>query len=357
MIEALYNDSIALLKMMIATQSYSKNEEELGDKICAFLDERDIVYNRDLNNIILKSPNWKRKNPVVLLNSHIDTVKASDKWTKQPFEPTEEDGCLFGLGSNDAGASVVSLLAAFRYLTSKEQPYNLMMVMSAEEEISGQNGIARALHALPSIDFAVVGEPTQMQMAVAEKGLMVLDCVAHGVAGHAARDEGENAIYNAMLDIEWFKCFIFPEPSNYLGNVKMSVTQINAGSQHNVVPDRCEFVVDVRTTDRYSNNEILDIINEHVNCEVNARSTRLNSSFTPAGHPMVVRGQQLGLSSYGSPTLSDQALMPFPTIKVGPGNSARSHTADEFIRLEEIKDGIDIYIKLLDGLEDIPTGS
>ena len=281
----------------------------------------------------------------------MDTVKASDKWTRPAFEAVEEDGRLYGLGSNDAGASVVSMLAAFRALSQKEQPYNLMMIISAEEEISGANGIEHVLKSMPTIDFGIVGEPTQMQMAVAEKGLVVLDCVSHGEAGHAARDEGDNAIYKAMLDIDWFRCFSFPLTSNYLGDVKMSVTQINAGSQHNVVPDSCSFVVDVRTTDKYSNQSVVDIVKEHVACTVEPRSIRLNSSFTPEGHPFVARGRELGLSSFGSPTLSDQSLMAFPTVKMGPGNSARSHTADEYIRLDEIQHGIELYIQLLDGLE------
>ncbi len=350
MINELYTDSVALLKKMIAIPSFSREEHLVVEGIIEFLEEKNLAYERVLNNLVLKSPHWKSRKPTLLLNSHIDTVKASDKWTKDPFHPTEEEGRLYGLGSNDAGASVVSLLAAYRFLIQKEQQYNLILLISAEEEISGKSGIEHVLKTLPAIDFGIAGEPTQMQMAVAEKGLMVLDCVAHGEAGHAARNEGVNAIYLALQDIDWFRCFQFPLQSNYLGDVKMSVTQINAGSQHNVVPDKCHFVVDVRTTDCYKNQEILDIITENVTCNVQARSTRLNSSFAPTDHPIIVQGQALSMATFGSPTLSDQALMPFPSVKIGPGNSARSHTADEYIRLDEIRDGIDKYIKLLHGL-------
>lgn len=351
MINDLYVESVDLLRKMISVPSFSKQEDEVVQTIIEFLEAKELSFERSINNIILKSPHWKNRNPTLLLNSHIDTVKASEKWTKNPFIPVEEEGKLYGLGSNDAGASVVSLLAAYRFLIQKKQKYNIILVISAEEEISGKNGIEHVLKELPSVSFGIVGEPTQMQMAVAEKGLMVLDCIVHGEAGHAARNEGINAIYLAMQEVEWFKCFKFPEQSNYLGDVKMSVTQINAGSQHNVVPDKCHFVVDVRTTDRYSNNEILEIINENVACEVTPRSTRLNSSFAPTDHPLIISGQKIGMVSYGSPTLSDQALMSFPSVKLGPGNSARSHTADEYIRLDEIKDGIEKYVKLLHGLE------
>lgn len=351
MINELYKDSISLLQKMISIPSFSREEGNVVEGIIDFLEEKQITYERVLNNLILKSPNWKNRKPSLLLNSHIDTVKASDKWTKDPFFPAEEEGRMYGLGSNDAGGCVVSLLAAFRFLIQKEQKFNLVLVISAEEEISGKNGIELVLKELPKIDFGIAGEPTQMQMAVAEKGLMVLDCVSHGEAGHAAREEGVNAIYQAMKDVDWFRCFKFPKQSNYLGDVKMSVTQIEAGRQHNVVPDKCHFVVDVRTTDCYTNLEVLDIINENVTSEVKPRSTRLNSSFAPVEHPIIVQGQNLSMATFGSPTLSDQALMPFPSIKIGPGNSARSHTADEYIRLDEIKDGIDKYIKLLHGLK------
>lgn len=351
MINELYKDSIDLLRKMISVPSFSREEDDVVETIIDFLNTKELSYERSLNNIILKSPHWKNRNPTLLLNSHIDTVKASEKWTKNPFIPVEEEGRLYGLGSNDAGASVVSLLAAFRFLIKKKQKYNIVLLISAEEEISGKNGIEHVLKELPPISFGIAGEPTQMQMAVAEKGLMVLDCVCHGESGHAARSEGVNAIYLAMQEIEWFKCFNFPEQSNYLGDVKMSVTQINAGSQHNVVPDRCHFVVDVRTTDRYSNEEILHIIKENTICDVTPRSTRLNSSFAPIEHPIIVSGQKNGMTTFGSPTLSDMALMPFPSLKIGPGNSARSHTADEYIRLDEIKEGIEKYIKILHGLE------
>ena len=289
--------------------------------------------------------------PTILLNSHIDTVKPVSGWTKDPFTPEEtEDERLYGLGSNDAGASVVSLYSAFCRLTEHEQPYNLIFLASCEEEVSGKNGIEAALKQLPPIAFAVVGEPTGMHPAVAEKGLMVLDCVAKGKAGHAARNEGVNAIYKAMKDIEWFATYQFPEKSDFLGPVKMSVTVVNAGTQHNVVPDRCEFVVDVRSNECYSNEELYRLIQQNVECEVTPRSFRLNSSRTDLNHPFVRRAVMMGLEPFGSPTLSDQALMSFPSVKIGPGQSSRSHSADEYICLMEIREAIEVYVRLLDGL-------
>ena len=288
----------------------------------------------------------------MLLNSHIDTVKPAAGWTKDPFNPEEsEDEKLYGLGSNDAGASVVSLYAAFTRLIEKEQAYNLIFLASCEEEVSGKNGIESALVDLPPIAFAIVGEPTGMQPAVAEKGLMVLDCVSIGKAGHAARNEGINAISLAMKDIEWFHTFQFPEKSDFLGPVKMSVTIIHAGTQHNVVPDRCEFTVDIRTNEFYPNEKLFELIKEQVDCEVKARSFRLNSTRTALDHPFVKRAVMMGKEPFGSPTLSDQALMPFPSVKIGPGNSARSHAADEYIGLMEIREAIDTYVRLLDGLK------
>lgn len=246
---------------------------------------------------------------------------------------------------------MVTLLQVFFILSQKKQSYNLIYAAVAEEEISGEKGISSLLQELPQIDFAIIGEPTGMHLAVAEKGLMVLDCVAYGKSGHAARDEGDNAIYKALEDINWFKEFVFPEQTTFLGPVKMTVTQINAGTQHNVVPDQCSFVVDVRSNEMYSNQELLEIITQKVNCTVTARSTRLSSTATPLDHPVVKQGKILGRKLFGSPTLSDQALLPFPSVKIGPGDSSRSHTANEYVMLKEIEEAIEVYVGLLDGVE------
>jgi acetylornithine deacetylase len=345
------NDSIALLQQLIAIPSFSKEENTVADFLERFIEIKGYIALRKDNNVWMLSPGFDPNKPTILLNSHIDTVKPVAGWTRQPFSPIIEDGKLFGLGSNDAGASVVCLLYSFFYLTQHQQTYNLIFAASAEEEISGKNGIESLLQELPKIDFAIVGEPTGMQLAVAEKGLMVLDCDVAGVAGHAARNEGENAIYKALKDIEWFKTYKFTKNSELLGDVKMTVTQINAGSQHNVIPDKCTFVVDVRSNELYSNQEILEEIKAHVKCKVQARSTRLSSTATPHEHPIVKRGMELGRIVFGSPTLSDQALMSFLSLKMGPGMSTRSHTADEYILLDEISEAIEIYMQLLDGLE------
>ena len=344
------NDAIALLQQMIAIPSFSREESMVADFLEKYIESRGYVASRSANNIWLMSPGFDPSMPTVLLNSHIDTVKPVSAWVKNPFEPIIENAKLFGLGSNDAGASVVCLLQAYFYLTQQKQSFNLIFAATAEEEVSGRNGIESLLAELPKIDFAIVGEPTQMHMAVAEKGLMVLDCESKGVAGHAARNEGENAIYNALKDIEWFKNYVFEKKTDLLGPVKMSVTQITAGTQHNVIPDKCSFVVDVRSNEMYSNEEILAEIQKCVSCDVKARSTRLSSTATPLDHAIIKRGRSLNRNTFGSPTLSDQALMPFASLKMGPGESSRSHTADEFILLEEISDAISIYIQLLDGL-------
>jgi len=345
------NDAIALLQQLIAIQSYSKEESTAADFLERYIEIKGYVVSRKENNVWMLSPGFEPKRPTILLNSHIDTVKPVAGWTRDPFSPVIEDGKLFGLGSNDAGASVVSLLHAFFYLTQKQQHYNLIFAASGEEEISGENGIESLLQELPKIDFAIVGEPTGMNLAVAEKGLMVLDCIVTGQAGHAARNEGDNAIYKALPAIEWFKNYEFEKKSELLGAVKMTVTQINAGTQHNVVPDTCSFVVDVRSNEMYSNQEILDEIQKFIDCDVQPRTTRLSSTATPINHPIVNRGIELNRSVFGSPTLSDQALMTFPSLKMGPGESFRSHTADEYILLDEIGVAIEIYIQLLDGLE------
>ncbi|MCD8178438.1 MAG: M20 family metallo-hydrolase [Tannerellaceae bacterium] len=346
-----FYEAIDLLKGMVAIPSYSREENQVAD----FLEKnfRLLGYNpqREGNNVWIQAAGYDALKPTILLNSHIDTVKPVSGWTVNPFLPEEDDnGKITGLGSNDAGASVVSLFTAFRLLIEKQQPYNLIFLASCEEEVSGREGIEKALTKLPPVDFAVVGEPTGMQPAVAEKGLMVLDCTVRGKSGHAARNEGENAILKAIPVIEWFSTYRFPKQSEFLGAVKMSVTIIQSGTQHNVVPDACVFTVDVRTNECYSNEQLFELIKEHVSCEVEARSFRLNSSHTPAGHPFLKRAGLLERIPFGSPTLSDQALMNFPSVKIGPGDSARSHSADEYIYVHEIREAIDLYVRLLDGL-------
>lgn len=345
-----YYCAIDLLKEMIAIPSFSREEDKVTDLLAGYLQKNNLEYNRKGNNIWVQSPDFDTTKPTILLNSHIDTVKPVSGWTKKPFIPTVEDDKLYGLGSNDAGASVVSLLHAFILLNQKQQDYNLVFLASCEEEVSGKNGIESVLNEIPQPDFAIVGEPTGMHPAVAEKGLMVLDCTSYGKSGHAARNEGDNAIYKAIKDIEWFRNYNFPEVSNLLGAVKMTVTMIESGTQHNVVPDKCKFVIDVRSNELYSNQDIFEIIDKHTECEVKPRSFRLNSSKIAHENPFVQRTIMIGKQPFGSPTLSDQALMPFPSVKIGPGDSARSHSADEFIILDEIREAIEYYVKLLDGL-------
>ena len=350
MIQEQTNDAVVLLQQLIAISSISKDEKNVADFLERFLEMNGYIVSRKYNNIWLLSPGFDSTRPTILLNSHLDTVKPVQGWTRNPLLPSIENGKLFGLGSNDAGASVVSLLYAFFYLTQQQQSYNLIFAASSEEEISGENGIESLLNELPPIDFAIVGEPTGMNIAIAEKGLMVLDCIVYGQAGHAARNEGENAIYKALPAIDWFRNYEFFKKSDLLGAVKMTVTQINAGTQHNVIPDKCTFVVDVRSNEMYSNQDILEEIEKNLSCEVQARSTRLSSTATPLNHPIILRGQALNREVFGSPTLSDQAFMSFPSLKMGPGSSSRSHAADEYILLSEIEEAIDIYIQLLDGL-------
>lgn len=345
------SQAISLLKQLIKTPSLSREEDATALILAQFFKENGVDAQRIGNNVWAKNLHFDDSKPTILLNSHHDTVKPNAGYTNDPFEAIEKDGKLYGLGSNDAGGCLVSLIAAFLHFHKQEDlQYNLILAATAEEEISGKGGIESLLPSLLVIDFGIVGEPTLMEMAISEKGLMVLDCLAKGQSGHAARDEGDNAIYKAMADIDWFKNFQFPKQSDMLGPIKMSVTMIDAGSQHNVVPDECRFVVDVRTTDAYSNQETLDIINAHIASDVHARSTRLNPSGIGLDHPIVKAGLSLGRKTYGSPTLSDQALMPFPTLKIGPGDSARSHTADEFIYTSEIEEGIALYIKILQEL-------
>lgn len=344
-------EAIELLKTLIATPSYSREEEELADflesRICAMGYEA----KRHANNIWLMAPGFKDKKPTLLLNSHIDTVKPTAGWKHDPHKPEMEGGTLYGLGSNDAGASLVSLLYVFFLLSEKEQPYNLIFAASAEEEVSGKNGMESLLLEMPGIDLAVVGEPTGMQLAVAEKGLMVVDCTAVGKSGHAARNEGVNAIYKAMKDIHWIESTQLPKTSNLLGPVKMSVTMVHAGTQHNVVPDKCTFVIDIRSNECYTNEEIFEILSGKMESEISARSFRLRSSGIGEDHPIVKKCDEMGISKFGSPTLSDQALMHFRSVKIGPGDSARSHTADEYIKLDEIRDAIERYYEILDGLD------
>ena len=346
-----YYEAIDLLKGMISRPSFSREETAVADYLQKCWSDAGHHLFRKGNNLWIIAPGFDFAKPTLLLNSHIDTVKPAAGWQKDPFLPEEtEDDRLYGLGSNDAGASVVSLYEAFTILSAKAQPYNLIFLASCEEEVSGKNGIESVLPELPPIHFAVVGEPTGMRPAIAEKGLMVLDCVATGKAGHAARNEGVNAIYKAIEDINWFSTYQFPEKSDLLGPVKMTVTIIKAGTQHNVVPDRCEFTVDIRSNEFYSNERLFELIKEQVGCEIKARSFRLNSSRTEPEHPFVQRCLMLGKEPFGSPTLSDQALMRFPSVKIGPGDSARSHSADEFIYGPEIRDAITTYVRLLDGL-------
>ena len=340
-----------LLKGMIAIPSFSREEKDVADFLQRKWSDAGHDVSRHGNNLWLSS-RMDISKPTVLLNAHIDTVRPVSGWSRDAFTPDEsEDDILYGLGSNDDGASVVSLYEVFTILSRKEQAYNLIFLASAEEEVSGKDGIESVLPLLPEISFAVVGEPTGMQPAIAEKGLMVLDCTTTGRAGHAARDEGVNAITLAIRDVEWFNNFYFPDKSDLLGPVKMSVTQIQAGTQHNVIPDRCTFVVDIRSNEFYSNEELLQQIKGYIRSEVIPRSTRLNSSRTDVSHPFVGRAVMLGKQPFGSPTLSDQALMMFPSVKIGPGDSARSHSANEYIRPSEIREAIDTYVMLLDQLK------
>lgn len=348
----LFETSVEILKELISIPSISGEEHRTADLLQEFFHQHDLNPTRKLNNVWCVSKNCEAEAPVVLLNSHHDTVKPTGGWKNHPFQAVVNDDRLIGLGSNDAGASVVSLIAAFIHLANLPKlPYRLILAITAEEEISGANGISSILDDLGAVDLAVVGEPTEMQMAVAEKGLIVLDCLSEGKSGHAARDEGINAIYQALRDIEFVRNYKFEKSSDILGSVKMTVTQINAGQQHNVVPASCEFVIDVRTNEHYSNQQVVEFLQGQLSATVKPRSLKLNSSGILRDHPIVIKGKSMGLSLFGSPTLSDQALMNFTSIKIGPGKSSRSHTADEFILFSEIREGIDTYIKLLTGLK------
>ena len=346
--ENIVTDSTDLLKKLISIPSFSKEEGETASEIAKFLESHGVTINRAGNNVWAQNKHFSATKKTILLNSHHDTVKPNTGYTRDPFKAEELDGKLFGLGSNDAGGPLVSLIGAFLHFYDRSDlKYNLVLAATAEEEISGSGGIESIWSSLPTIDFAIVGEPTLGHMAIAEKGLMVLDCVAVGKSGHAAREEGVNAIYTALTDIEWFRTFKFPKISETLGEMKMSVTIINAGSQHNVVPAECKFTVDVRVTDSYTLVEALAIIQNHVKCQITPRSLRLRSSGIAADHPLVKAATGLKIKQYGSPTTSDQALIPVPSVKMGPGDSARSHSADEFIYVREIGEGISNYISLL----------
>ncbi len=349
--EATVNEAINLLKLLISIPSVSREEEKAADILQMYIEKSGLLTNRSGNNIWCVSPMFDLNKPTILLNSHIDTVKPVNGWQKQPFTAVKVNGKIYGLGSNDAGGSLVSLFQVFYYLTAKTQPYNLIFLVSCEEEVSGKNGIESVLPKLPPIALGIVGEPTEMQPAIAEKGLMVLDVTAHGATGHAEHNEGDNAIYHAMKDIEWFRSYRFEKTSPLLGPVKMTVTQINAGTQHNLIPDKCTFVVDVRSNENYTNKELFELISKQVDSEVQARSFRLNSSHIDSTHPVIRRAVELGRMPFGSPTLSDQALMKFPSVKMGPGKPSRSHTANEYILIQEIEEAIELYCQLLDGLE------
>ncbi len=340
---------IDLLQEMIRIPSFSGEESAVAELIAEFLADRGISVRRKGNNLWVCNKFFDSAKPTILLNSHLDTVRPNAGYTRDPFAPDVEGDTLYGLGSNDAGASVVALMAAFLHFQACEGlAYNLCLALTAEEERSGAEGIELVWDDLPPVDFAIVGEPTGMQMAVAEKGLLVVDCVARGVSGHAARNEGVNAIYKAVKDIEWFENYRFPKVSEWLGEMNMAVTMINSGTQHNVVPAECAFTVDIRVTEQYTHQEVVETIREHVQSEVTPRSMRLRSSSIPVDHPIVQAGIALGLTMYGSPTSSDQTRIPATSVKIGPGRSERSHTADEFILLSEIGQGIELYIRLLE---------
>ena len=347
--EQYVSDAVELLKKLIATPSVSRNEKDAADIMEQTIRSYGFEPQREANNLWIIDPHYDESRPTLLLNAHIDTVKPVTSWSREPFSPDVEDGVLYGLGSNDCGGGLCSLLQIFRMLTEKPQSYNLIYLASAEEEVSGKDGITRALPLLPHIDLAIVGEPTGMNPAVAEKGLMVLDVIAHGKSGHAARNEGVNAIYEALDDMRWIRDYKFEKVSEFLGPTKMTLTVVNAGTQHNVIPDKCTMLVDIRTNEFYDNEEVYEFIRQHLKSEVKAHSFRLKSSRIDPEHPLIRKCVAMGMKPFGSPTLSDQALMHFPSFKLGPGESSRSHSANEFIRISEIRDAIAKYETLLDG--------
>ena len=341
-------DAITLLKRLIATPSVSRDEEKAADIMMEEIENYGFSPIRDGNNIWITDPEMRDDHPTLLLNAHIDTVKPVASWTRNPFSPDIEGDTLYGLGSNDCGGGLVSLLQAFRFLVTKPRLYNLVYLASCEEEVSGINGIRRVIDKLPHIDVAIVGEPTGMEPAVAEKGLMVIDMTAHGKSGHAARGEGINAIYEALDDMMWVRDYKFDRVSDFLGPTVMNLTVVNSGTQHNVIPDECRMVIDVRSNENYDNEEIFHFIDEHTKSDCKARSFHLRSSHIPLDHPLVKQLIAMGKHPFGSPTLSDQALMPWQSLKLGPGQSSRSHSADEYIRISEIEDAIGTYIRLIE---------
>lgn len=341
------DDAVELLKQLISTPRVSRQEADAATVFTHFIEKWGLPYQRIVNNILIQETLDEGK-PNLLLNAHIDTVKPVQTWTRDPFTPVIEEDRLYGLGSNDCGGGLVSLLQAYRILRGGTSQYNLVFLASCEEEVSGAGGFSMALPALPKIDVAIVGEPTGMQPAIAEKGLMVIDGVAHGKSGHAAREEGVNAIYEALDDLVWLRDYRFRKVSQLLGPTKMTVTVVNSGTQHNVVPDECHFVIDVRTNEYYQNEYLFHFLQKHMKkCSLKARSFRLSSSHIPQEHPLVQRCLKMGMVPFGSPTLSDQALMPFPSLKLGPGESSRSHSADEYIYISEIEKAIETYVDLI----------
>ena len=350
-IKAYTNDAVELLKELISIPSVSRDETKAADHLSEYLDHWGLPYGREGNNLWVGCQDWDDNRPTVMLNAHIDTVKPVSSWTRDPFTPTIEGDILYGLGANDCGGGLVSLLQVYRMMLQRPRSYNLLWVASAEEEVSGANGFSRILPTLPKVDVAIVGEPTGLQPAIAEKGLMVIDGYAHGKSGHAARNEGVNAIYEALDDLVWLRDYKFRKVSPLLGPTKMTVTVVESGTQHNVIPDTLHFIIDVRTNEFYQNEFLFEFLRRKMTkCELHARSFRLHSSSIPQDHPMIRRCMELGMKPFGSPTLSDQALMPFPSFKLGPGESARSHSANEFIKISEIEQAISTYLYLLDGL-------
>ena len=345
------NDAVELLMELIAIPSVSRSEDQAADKLSEYLDRWNLPHGREGNNLWVGCQDWDNNRKTVMLNAHIDTVKPTGSWQRDPFRPMLDGDRIYGLGSNDCGGGLVATLQAYRILLNRNRNFNILWLASAEEEVSGENGLRRVLPLMPPIDVAIVGEPTGMQPATAERGLMVIDGYAHGVSGHAAREEGVNAIYEALDDLVWLRDYHFRKESELLGATKMTVTVVESGTQHNVIPDLLHFVIDVRTNEFYQNEFVFEFLKKKMTkCELQARSFRLHSSSIAADHPLVKRCLERGMKPFGSPTLSDQALMPWPSLKLGPGDSARSHTADEFITIGEIDEAINTYVGLLEGL-------
>ena len=342
------SDAVELLKALIETPSVSRNEENAANLLASYLDKWQLPYGREANNLWVGCPDWQNDRPTIMLNAHIDTVKPVSTWTRDPYKASQEGDILYGLGSNDCGGGLVSLLQTYRIMLNRPRNYNILWVASAEEEVSGSNGFSRVLSRLPNIDVAIVGEPTGMQPAIAEKGLMVIDGYANGVSGHAARNEGVNAIYEALDDLVWLRDYRFHKVSPLLGETKMTVTVVEAGTQHNVIPDSLHFVIDIRTNEYYQNEFVFEFLRKKMKkCRLEARSFRLHSSSITESHPLIKKCKAMGMRPFGSPTLSDQALMPFTSVKLGPGKSSRSHSANEYIRISEIGNAIETYVNLL----------